>query len=259
MLKRKSVSVLVLLLFGILLLLDRYSEVPSWTFAVLFFVFLGITICGSFFIQWNYHLTSLHANKATNNNEIALTFDDGPHPEFTPKVLELLKKHGAKATFFCIGKAIDQHPKLFKQILAEGHTVGNHTYSHSKAFGFFGAEKVIEELNKTIDVVHNLTGKHLKLYRPAFGVTNPMIEKAVKRLNVQSIGWNVRSLDTTSRSEDVILERITTKISKGDIVLLHDTSQKTLHVLERLLLFLDDNGLKSVVVDRLLNSKAYES
>lgn len=259
MLRRKPVSVLVLLLFGILLLLDRYSEIPSWTFAILFLLFLGITVCGSFLIQWNYHLTSLHANKATKNNEIALTFDDGPHPEYTPKTLELLKKHDAKATFFCTGKAIEQHPELFKKILAEGHTVGNHTYSHSKSFGFFGTEKVIEELHKTADVVKNLTGKQLKLYRPAFGVTNPMIEKAVAQLKVQSIGWNVRSLDTTSRNEAAVLERITDKVSKGDIVLLHDTSQKTIHVLERLLLFLDDNGLKSVTVDQLLNIEAYDS
>lgn len=259
MLRRKPVSILVLLLFGILLLLDRYSEMPSWTFAVLFLVFLGITVCGSFFIQWNYHLTSLHANKATKNKEIALTFDDGPHPEFTLKTLELLRKHGAKATFFCIGKAIEKHPELFKKILAEGHTVGNHTYSHSKSFGFFSAQKVMDELNKTIKVVKNLTGKHLSLYRPAFGVTNPMIEEAVKQLKVTSIGWNVRSLDTTSRDEEAILKRITHKLSKGDIILLHDTSQKTIHVLERLLLFLDDNGLKSVTVDQLLNIEAYDA
>ena len=248
----------MLVFFAALLILDNYIQVSSWAFALLFFIFLGITICGSFFIQWNYHLNSVHSNKSTKKNQIALTFDDGPHAEFTPKVLDLLKQHKARATFFCVGVHIEKHPELFKRILAEGHSIGNHTFSHSKSFGFFGTEKVIDELNRTIALVKELTGKQMNFYRPAFGVTNPMIEKAVKHLNVTSIGWNVRSLDTTSRDEKVVLNRITSKISKGDIVLLHDTSQKSINVLERLLLFLEEKNLKSVTVDELLEIDAYE-
>jgi len=99
---------------------------------------------------------------------------------------------------------------------------------------------------------------HMNLYRPAFAVTNPRIEKAIKALQLVSIGWNVRSLDTTPRSEAMILRRITSKIAKGDIVLLHDTSDKTVAVLEQLLLFLDKKNLQSVPVDQLLNIKAYD-
>lgn len=248
---------MVLVLFALLLFLDATYQLPSWPFALLFFVFLLVTVCGSFFIRWNYHLISLHSNKNISKNHIALTFDDGPHPEFTPKVLDLLKKHGAKVTFFCIGKQIETYPKLLERILQEGHSVGNHTYSHSKFFGFFGTENVIRELNTTKTIAQNITGKSMNLYRPAFGVTNPMIEKAVEKLNVQSIGWSVRSLDTTARSEKAILDRITQKVSKGDIVLLHDTSEKTVRVLERLLLFLEDKKLESVTVDELLDLKAY--
>lgn len=257
MLKRLPITIVILVLLGALVISDTYTAIPNWVFAVLFFVFLLITICGSFFIQWNYHLTSLHSNKTIDKNQIALTFDDGPNAEFTPIALDLLKEHKAKATFFCIGQHIDNHPELFKRIIAEGHSVGNHTYSHSKSFGFFSTSKAKDELNKTIALVKELTGKQLNLYRPAFGVTNPMIEKAVKELNVISIGWNVRSLDTTKRNEAVILDRITTKISKGDIVLLHDTSQKSINVLERLLLFLNEKNLKSVTVDELLQIEAY--
>lgn len=257
MLRRKSISIIVLVLFGLLLAFDGYTIIPSWAFAILFFVFSLITICGSFFIQWNYHLTSLHANKTSEKNEIALTFDDGPNPEYTPQVLDLLGQHKAKATFFCIGQHIEKHPELFKRIISEGHSVGNHTYSHSKSFGFFSTKKVTDELNRTIALVKNRTGKQMNLYRPAFGVTNPMIEKAVNQLNIISIGWSVRSLDTTARSETIILDRITSKISKGDVVLLHDTSQKTINVLERLLLFLEEKDLKSVAVDELLQIEAY--
>ena len=82
------------------------------------------------------------------DNHIALTCDAGPHPEFTPKILGLLAEHKAKATFFCIGREIEKHPAIFKAIIDAGHTVGNHTYSHSKSFGFFNTEKVIQELQK---------------------------------------------------------------------------------------------------------------
>ncbi len=186
-----------------------------------------------------------------------MTFDDGPHPNFTPKVLALLKQYNARGTFFCIGKHVESHPELLKRILAEGHSVGNHTYSHSKSFGFYGMGKIIEELKRTSAIVKDVSDKQMNLYRPAFGVTNPMIEKAVKQLNILSIGWNVRSLDTTARSEDAVLHRITSKISKGDIVLLHDTSQKTIDVLEQLLLFLEEKNIKSVTVDELLQVEAY--
>lgn len=257
MLKRLPTTILILVLLSAFIIADAYVAIPNWIFAALFFVFLFVTICGSFFIQWNYHLTSLHSNKTTAKNQIALTFDDGPNSEFTPLVLDLLKEHKAKATFFCIGQHIEKHPELFKRIIAEGHSVGNHTYSHSKSFGFFSTNKVTDELNRTIALVKELTGKQLNLYRPAFGVTNPMIEKAVKDLKVISIGWSVRSLDTTKRNEAAILDRITSKISKGDVVLLHDTSQKSINVLERLLLFLNEKNLKSVTVDELLQIEAY--
>ena len=188
---------------------------------------------------------------------MAITFDDGPHEEFTPKVLDLLKAHKAKATFFCIGQQVERRPEIVKRILAEGHLLGNHTYSHAKSFGFFSTEKVISELQSNTQLIKDLTGKEMLLYRPAFAVTNPMIERAVKKLKVTSIGWNVRSLDTTARSEKLILRRILRKLSKGDIILLHDTSQKTVNVLEQLLLFLQEKNLESVTVDQLLQIEPY--
>jgi len=233
------------------------TTIPLWSFGAVILIWFLITLCGSFFIRWNYHLTSYHCNKNTLKHHIAITFDDGPHPKFTPKALDLLKKHNAKATFFCIGKQVEKHPEILKRILADGHSIGNHTYSHSKSFGFFNTQKVVAELKQTIQLIKDLTGKEMQLYRPAFAVTNPMIEKAVKELKVTSIGWNVRSLDTTSRSEKMILNRIIRRVSKGDTILLHDTSQKTINVLEQLLLFLQEKNLESVTVDQLLEIEAY--
>jgi len=236
MLKRRPINTIAILTLVALVISSYFTPIPWWSFVLLGFVWFLITLCGSFFIRWNYHLTSQHSNKDPSKNEIAITFDDGPHPEFTPKALDLLKKHNAKATFFCIGQHVEKHPEILKRILEEGHLVGNHTYSHSKSFGFFNTEKVISELKKSIEIIKQLTGKEMKLYRPAFAVTNPMIERAVKQLQVVSIGWNVRSLDTTSRS----------------------ASQKTINVLEQLLLFLQEKNLESVTVDQLLEIEAYD-
>jgi len=257
MLNFKSVNIItVIALFGLLGVTYIY-ELSLWYLILLGFIWFCMTVFGSFFIRWNYHFKSFHANKTITENQIAITFDDGPHPEITPKVLELLKTYNAKATFFCIGKHIEAYPKVFKAIIEEGHTVGNHTYSHSNNFGFFKTEKIIEELQKTNTIVKKSTGLTMQLYRPAFGVTNPRIKKALKITKLQSIGWNVRSLDTTFRTPDNIFNRTTKNLSKGDVVLLHDTSLKSLVVLERLLLFLQERNIESVTIDSLFNIKAY--
>ncbi len=257
MLRRSVVNPVALISLLALTILAFFFAIPWWSYAVVVLAWFLITLCGSFFVGWNYHLKSHHCNKKSSANWVCLSFDDGPNPEFTPKVLKLLKEHRAKATFFCIGRHLENYPDILKQILADGHSVGNHTYSHSKSFGFFGETKVMAELNQTKSVVRNLTGLNMNLYRPAFGVTNPQIEKAVKNLKLASIGWSVRSLDTTPRSEKAVLDRITNKVAKGDIILLHDTSKKTIAVLERLLVFLQEENLQSVTVEELLEIEAY--
>lgn len=257
MLRRRVINPIALILITGLVILDLFSAVPWWTYTILLTFWFFITLCGSFLIRWDYHLTSLHANKTINQNWVSVTFDDGPNNDYTPKVLQLLKQYNVKATFFCVGQQIEKHPEMLKQIISDGHSVGNHTYTHSKSFGFFKLDKVKVELLKTKSIVKDLTGFEMNLYRPAFGVTNPMIEQAVKDLNLKSIGWSVRSLDTTSRSENMTFKRITSKVAKGDIILLHDASSKTIAVLERLLVFLQEKKLESVTVERLLEIEAY--
>ncbi|NNE76317.1 MAG: polysaccharide deacetylase family protein, partial [Pricia sp.] len=221
------------------------------------FIWFYLTILGSFMIRLNYHFKSYHSNTSIDKNWVAITFDDGPNQEYTPRILQLLAKFDAKATFFCIGQQVEKNRELLKTIIAQGHTIGNHTYSHSQSFGFFGLNRVISDLKKNNDLVQNITGLNMRLYRPAFGVTNPQIGRAVEKLEILSIGWNIRSLDTTSLSAKTVLKRITREISKGDIILLHDTSDKTVAVLEQLLLFLQQKNLQSVTVDQLLEIEAY--
>jgi peptidoglycan/xylan/chitin deacetylase (PgdA/CDA1 family) len=115
----------------------------------------------------------------------------------------------------------------------------------------------VSELTKTNEIAKEISGLSLKMFRPAFGVTNPRIKKALNTTGMLSLGWSKRSFDTTSLSEKSILQRVTKNLSKGDIILLHDSSSKSIQVLEQLLLFLKTNKLESVTVDQLLAIEPY--
>ncbi|MDO6596022.1 polysaccharide deacetylase family protein [Oceanihabitans sp. 2_MG-2023] len=257
MLNFKTVNIISSLLLVGLLVAYSYYSFSIWFIILFLFAWFLITVAGSSFVGWNYHFTSLNSNPEINKNQIAITFDDGPNLEFTPKVLALLKKYNAKATFFCIGKNIEMHPEVFKSIIKEGHTIGNHTYTHSTNFGFFSVEKMVEELKKTNKIINRQICKDALLYRPTFGVTNPRIKRALQIIKLHSIGWNKRSLDTRNLSEQTILKRVTKNLKKGDVILLHDTSEKTISVLEQLLIFLQQQKIESVTIDSLFNIKAY--
>ncbi|TYA73958.1 polysaccharide deacetylase family protein [Seonamhaeicola marinus] len=257
MLKFKSINILFAFIVILLLVLTFIYNLSFWFFIIAGLLWFIITSLGSALIGWNYHITSLNKSNSETQNRVAITFDDGPNPEYTLQALEVLKTHNAKATFFCIGKHIEKHPEIVSKILEEGHTIGNHTYSHSNFFGFFGTQRVKQELQQTNYVVQKLFGLKMSLYRPAFGVTNPNIKKAIKAIGLISIGWNKRSLDTTKLDTSKVLKRVTSNLKPGDVILLHDTSHKTIEVLEQLLLFLHQQNMKSVSVDTLFNIKAY--
>jgi len=257
MLNFKSVNIAAsLILIGLVITYSIYGF-SFWYIILFLFAWLLLTIAGSSFVGWNYHFKSLNSNPKIQENHIAITFDDSPNPKFTPKVLELLNKHQAKATFFCIGKHIEAYPEIFKSIIEQGHTIGNHTYSHPNNFGFLSTEKVVSELNRTNTIIKEQTGLESLLYRPAFGVTNPKIKRALKITGLQSIGWSKRSLDTTNLNKEKVLSRITKNLKKGDIILLHDSSEKTIAVLEQLLLFLQQQKIESVTIDSLFKIKPY--
>ena len=239
---------MLLLLFSFLIF---KGIVSIWLLSLLFLGWIILTAIGSFHIRWNYFLPAKHFNYQIKKQRIALTFDDGPNTEFTPKFLDLLKKHQAKATFFCIGKHIEQHPELAKRIINEGHLIGNHSYAHTNNYGFLNTKQVIEDISKTQQLIKTNLNISNKLFRPPFGVTNPNIAKAVKSLDLQTIGWSIRTLDTKVKSSQEVIDKITPKIKKGDIILLHDSSELSFLILEQLLQFLEEHKYKSVTIDEL--------
>jgi peptidoglycan/xylan/chitin deacetylase (PgdA/CDA1 family) len=154
---------------------------------------------------------------------------------------------------------VEKFPELALRIVKEGHIIGNHTYSHSEKTGWMGVQKMKKEIDEADAIIKKTIGKKPELYRPPFGVTNPSIEKAVKQTGHQVIGWSIRSLDTVIKDQNPILERIVKRLAPGKVVLLHDTSAKTVDVLEKLLKEMSRQSYTSVTADTLFNIKAYEA
>ena len=187
-----------------------------------------------YFIPVTYHLRGRPAKK------VVLTFDDGP-TEFTPLFLDLLNKYQAKAVFFCIGKQIEQYPEILKRIKEEGHIIGNHTYTHIPKNCFTSATTFAEEIRKTDEILQKFQIE-TTYFRPPYGITNPHIAKAIKKCGKKVIGWDIRSLDTIIKEETRLQSRVLSKLTNGNIILMHDTSERTYHLLEQVLKYLKDNN-----------------
>lgn len=252
----KSTCNIFIIAVSMIGLLHAVFGIGLWWLAVPGAVYMALIIYGSLSIQSNFHAQAYcYAN--TSEKEIALSFDDGPNPEFTPQVLSLLAQYDASAMFFVIGKNIHGNENLLKQIDSAGHSIGNHSYTHSFFVDFKSFEGFKNELNRTAESVYKIIGKRMNLFRPPYGVTTPNLAKASKELNYSIIGWSIRSFDTTAVSAQIINRRVQSQIKPGAIILFHDSSDKTIEILKQTLNFAKENGYKIVSVERLLKINAY--
>jgi len=234
-----------------------YKLEISWSWSAIPLIpYIAFIIYGSANIKSNFY-TKVHCSSITTEKQIAITFDDGPHFEFTPKILSTLHKYNSPATFFVIGKNIQGNENLIRKIDSAGHTIGNHTFSHSFFIDFKGKTGFMVELDTTSDIVYDIIKKRMNYFRPPYGVTTPHLASAAKALKYEVIGWNIRSLDTTKDTEEKIANRVISQVKPGAIILFHDTSEKTAEVLKQTLNFAKENGFKIVSVEELLKIKAY--
>lgn len=192
---------------------------------------------------------------AIREKVVALTFDDGPDPASTPKVLDILREHNIKALFFVIGERAERHPDLIERIVGEGHAIGNHSYSHTGSFPMKSARAMIGEMERTDAVIENITGFTPDLFRPPFGVTNPIVGKAVRQRGYKVVGWNIRSLDTTGRSDEKVMGRIKKGLRPGAVILLHDDRERAPRLLGRILDLLAMENYSTQRPDILLGLK----
>lgn len=213
---------------------------------------------GAFLFYASYNIGSGIYLKAlccgkTKERVVSLTFDDGPDAASTPQVLDILQQYQAPATFFCIGKEAGANPALLRRIVAEGHLIGNHSYSHSGLFPLYSSRKMEADLRQASVCLEQITGKKITLFRPPFGVTNPNVARVVRRLGYTTIGWSIRSFDTRKETEDIIFTRIIKQIEPGSVILLHDRMPGSAALLIRLLEYLKVNNFKVIATNEMFN------
>lgn len=193
---------------------------------------------------------------AVQRREIALTFDDGPDPAVTPQVLDLLERHGARATFFCVGDTARAHPQLCAEIVRRGHAVENHSQSHRHHFSFFGPRALSRELEAAQATIAGLTGERPRFFRAPVGLRNPFLDAVLRRVGLTLVSWSRRAYDTRVGDADVVARRLGGALEPGDILLLHDAHSAptpaggpvVLEVLPRLLEQVRTLGLRPVTL-----------
>ena len=251
MLKHKYISVITLVILLVLL----FIKAPLFYFLILLLVFFAIEFYGAASIQSGFHIQALCKGKG-DEKRVAITFDDGPEP-YTESVLKTLKDAGAKATFFLIGRKIKGQESILNSMANEGHIIGNHSFSHDFWFDLKNEKNLQEELERTSNEIQAVVGKRPLFFRPPYGVTTPALAKAIKKLNYETIGWNIRSFDTNIQDSAKVLERIKQQLVPGSIILLHDSIQGADILLKELLIYLESQQYKVVGLDQLLQKSAY--
>lgn len=256
MFKYRTASIFAFIILALLMILNLFVDIGYVPYLVLFLLCSGIIFYGSAVVNSGFYFKMICSVK-TDKKFIAITFDDGP-TTVTPLILDVLKEYNVLATFFVVGSRIEKKELIIKKIVNEGHLIGNHSYYHNFWFSNFSLKRITGELRETENVIEKYSGKRTNFFRPPYGVTNPTIKRAVKKMNYIPVGWSLKSKDTIIKSSDKILLRLKNKVKPGDILLLHDTNAKVIIVLKEFLEFALQNGYKVVRLDALLNVEGYK-
>ena len=192
----------------------------------------------------------------TDEKMIALTFDDGPDPTYTPEILDVLSKYNAKATFFVLGKSAEKHPDIIKRQYAEGHELANHTYSHPYKVN---SKALVEELNQTNDIIHNITGFSPNLFRPVGGNYNDQMIRIAQKEGYKVViwSWHLDTQDWKNPGVNKITKKVLNGARPGDVVLFHDgggNRKQTIQSLEVILNKLQKKGFKFVTISELMGN-----
>ncbi len=180
--------------------------------------------------------------------KIAITFDDGPHPVWTPKLLEGLKEREVLATFFLIGENIEGNEELVKEMYEGGHIVGNHTYHHVEMTKL-SDEKAAEEIRMTNEKISAITGAPVAFMRPPFGAWQKELEW---QMQVLPVSWSVDPLDWTTKNADEIVQKVVTEVKENDIILMHDCYESSVSAALRIIDILKESGYEFVTVEELI-------
>lgn len=218
-------------------------------FAVFFVIFSLLTANLSITAQ-----AEAHRFAVTETQRIALTFDDGPHPRLTPRILDILDRYGVRATFFMIGKNVGDYSQAARNVKDRGHEIGNHTASHRRLYGV-GEARAERELNDCADTIEEICGVRPRLFRPPEGAVDKTVESVCAKNGYDVILWRIDTRDWENKNANTIVNRVLSSVKAGDIILMHDfigTNSKTPEALEILLPKLLARGYEPVTVSELL-------
>ena len=190
----------------------------------------------------------------TDGMQIAITFDDGPHPTLTPRILEILERYGVSATFFMVGRNVINYPDAARAVLAAGHEIGNHTFTHGRVAALNEAT-LAEEIGRCEDALEELCEYRPHLFRPPEGALTEALMRCTETGDYRVVLWSLDTRDWENKNADEIVACVLQRIKPGDIILMHDyigRKSKTPEALERLLPELLRRGFEPVTVSRLL-------
>ena len=195
--------------------------------AVSLFIILAWFSLSIFVVQVPFvYRASTRGDKALPR--VALTFDDGPHPKFTPMVLDILKGHNVKATFFLVGEKVLENPETVRRMVDEGHEIGTHSMSHVHLLGLMRTKRQVEEMENCKRAIAEtagiLTSTVPHWYRPPMGYKTPSTFWAAKRLGLKIVGWHIKGWDTFYTDPEKIASSVLKRVENGSIILLHDSS-----------------------------------
>lgn len=196
-----------------------------------------------------------------DNRKVVLTFDDGPHPNTTPHILEILKKRNLKAAFFVLGLQAKKYPELVKKIHEDGHIIGNHSYGHKNLVKISAAERE-KEIKSTNSLIEKITGKKPKYLRPPFGALNKAVREAINEAGMSIVLWTVDTRDWKTKNEFSILKEVDRQLALsqgkciGGAILMHDIYPATVRALDKMLDKLATHEYKIASIDQLGNTES---
>jgi peptidoglycan/xylan/chitin deacetylase (PgdA/CDA1 family) len=167
------------------------------------------------------NLTRLPA-AAARRGEVALSIDDGPDPAVTPQVLDVLDEYRVTATFFCVGRLVEERRELSREIVRRGHAIENHSYRHLNYFSLLGPRALAYEIERAQEAIGAITGRRPVLFRAPAGLRSPLLDPVLARLQLLLASWTRRGFDSVNGDADSVYARLTSGLAAGDILLLHD-------------------------------------
>lgn len=214
---------------------------------------LSVSLLLTFLLPRVHAERVVHRSADPETRKIALTFDDGPHPSYTYRILDILDRYGVKATFFMIGTNVEYYPEVAKEVLRRGHEVGNHTYSHTRLTNMDGPT-LTDELKKCEAVMEKTLGHHPSLFRPPEGVVSSTVRSCADCRGYTVVLWSVDTRDWETKEIGAIVNHVMREVKPGAIILMHDYTahSKTPEALEIVLPRLLDQGYEPVTVSRLI-------